>query len=207
MQGQTPADSLCHGFSLQEAEDYGFINQSDISGVEGSLPSHHDIASKPQEDSSSQRSFSTDSTMSNNSSGDDNSSFERPSKTLKTSTSNSANAGYLPTKDSPPSSYILSFNSANPAPMLNIDSALRPKGNNNSKVVNHHGRSFTAKGSLENQKKEPRRSNHKTSSAGRSPRHAHDHIIAERMRREKISQQFIALSALIPGLKKVQFFF
>ncbi|XP_057761224.1 transcription factor NAI1-like [Arachis stenosperma] len=38
---------------------------------------------------------------------------------------------------------------------------------------------------------------------GRSPQHAHDHIIAERMRREKISQQFIALSALIPGLKKM----
>ncbi|KAF7809979.1 transcription factor bHLH18-like [Senna tora] len=30
-----------------------------------------------------------------------------------------------------------------------------------------------------------------------------DHIIAERMRRKKITQHFIALSALIPGLKKV----
>lgn len=32
---------------------------------------------------------------------------------------------------------------------------------------------------------------------------AQDHIIAERKRREKLSQKFIALSALIPGLKKV----
>ncbi|KAG1368508.1 transcription factor bHLH25 [Cocos nucifera] len=31
---------------------------------------------------------------------------------------------------------------------------------------------------------------------------AHEHIIAERKRREKLSQRFIALSAVIPGLKK-----
>ena len=30
-----------------------------------------------------------------------------------------------------------------------------------------------------------------------------DHIIAERKRREKLSQRFIALSAIVPGLKKV----
>lgn len=30
-----------------------------------------------------------------------------------------------------------------------------------------------------------------------------DHIIAERKRREKLSQRFIALSAMVPGLKKV----
>lgn len=30
-----------------------------------------------------------------------------------------------------------------------------------------------------------------------------DHILAERKRREKLNQSFIALSALIPGLKKV----
>nr|XP_025699280.1 transcription factor bHLH19 isoform X1 [Arachis hypogaea] len=43
-----------------------------------------------------------------------------------------------------------------------------------------------------------------TSTLGkRSPSHAHDHIIAERKRREKISQSFIALAALVPGLKKM----
>ncbi|KAI7756945.1 hypothetical protein M8C21_009989 [Ambrosia artemisiifolia] len=31
----------------------------------------------------------------------------------------------------------------------------------------------------------------------------HDHILAERKRREKLSQRFIALSALVPGLKKM----
>lgn len=34
--------------------------------------------------------------------------------------------------------------------------------------------------------------------------HAQDHIVAERKRREKLSQRFIALSAIVPGLKKVK---
>nr|KYP53162.1 Transcription factor bHLH25 [Cajanus cajan] len=41
------------------------------------------------------------------------------------------------------------------------------------------------------------------SSLATTSHHTKDHIIAERMRREKISQQFIALSALIPDLKKM----
>ncbi|KAL6545853.1 hypothetical protein OROGR_009727 [Orobanche gracilis] len=36
-----------------------------------------------------------------------------------------------------------------------------------------------------------------------SNRVAQDHILAERKRREKLSQRFIALSALVPGLKKM----
>ncbi|XP_048334412.1 transcription factor bHLH25 [Ziziphus jujuba] len=37
----------------------------------------------------------------------------------------------------------------------------------------------------------------------RSPLHAQDHVIAERKRREKLTQRFIALSAVLPGLKKM----
>nr|WIE96089.1 basic helix-loop-helix transcription factor [Loropetalum chinense var. rubrum]WIE96095.1 basic helix-loop-helix transcription factor [Loropetalum chinense var. rubrum]WIE96096.1 basic helix-loop-helix transcription factor [Loropetalum chinense var. rubrum] len=37
----------------------------------------------------------------------------------------------------------------------------------------------------------------------KNPLHAQDHVIAERKRREKLSLKFIALSALIPGLKKM----
>lgn len=37
----------------------------------------------------------------------------------------------------------------------------------------------------------------------RSLSHAQDHILAERKRREKLTQRFVALSALVPGLKKV----
>ncbi|RDX85112.1 Transcription factor bHLH25, partial [Mucuna pruriens] len=37
----------------------------------------------------------------------------------------------------------------------------------------------------------------------RNPNQAQDHVIAERKRREKLSQRFIALSAIVPGLKKM----
>ncbi|ANM62478.1 basic helix-loop-helix (bHLH) DNA-binding superfamily protein [Arabidopsis thaliana] len=37
----------------------------------------------------------------------------------------------------------------------------------------------------------------------RSQSNAQDHILAERKRREKLTQRFVALSALIPGLKKM----
>lgn len=36
---------------------------------------------------------------------------------------------------------------------------------------------------------------------------AQDHVMAERKRREKLSQRFIALSAILPGLKKVFYLF
>ncbi|KAJ4890773.1 Transcription factor bHLH19 [Raphanus sativus] len=42
----------------------------------------------------------------------------------------------------------------------------------------------------------------KSCSAKRSPAFAKEHVIAERKRREKLSEKFIALSALLPGLKK-----
>lgn len=41
----------------------------------------------------------------------------------------------------------------------------------------------------------------------RPPSQTYDHIIAERKRREQLSQLFVALSALVPGLKKVLNFF
>ncbi|GLT44215.1 hypothetical protein SLA2020_181260 [Shorea laevis] len=42
----------------------------------------------------------------------------------------------------------------------------------------------------------------KVDSLSRNPIHAQDHVIAERRRREKINQLYIALSALLPSLKK-----
>lgn len=41
------------------------------------------------------------------------------------------------------------------------------------------------------------------SSPGSKLSQSQDHIIAERKRREKLSQRFVALSAIVPGLKKV----
>nr|QGH84096.1 transcription factor bHLH18 [Lilium regale] len=37
----------------------------------------------------------------------------------------------------------------------------------------------------------------------RPPSHNQDHVVAERKRREKLTQRFIALSAVVPGLKKM----
>lgn len=37
----------------------------------------------------------------------------------------------------------------------------------------------------------------------RNPLQAQDHVVAERQRRERLSQMFIQLSSLVPGLKKV----
>lgn len=43
-------------------------------------------------------------------------------------------------------------------------------------------------------------------SSTRNPVQNQEHVIAERRRREKLNQQFIALSAIIPGLKKVHIY-
>ena len=43
----------------------------------------------------------------------------------------------------------------------------------------------------------------KASATTRNPLQAQDHVIAERQRRERLSQMFIQLSSLVPGLKKV----
>lgn len=56
------------------------------------------------------------------------------------------------------------------------------------------------KGTFQGQREGKRNSSVATTTSHPPPPH---HIIAERLRREKIAQHFIALSALIPGLKKV----
>jgi hypothetical protein len=47
------------------------------------------------------------------------------------------------------------------------------------------------------------KSNAKASSS-RTPHYAEEHVLAERKRREKLSQQFLALATLVPELKKVR---
>lgn len=60
--------------------------------------------------------------------------------------------------------------------------------------------------SYENQKYSPisrDRTKRVCSTTTRNPLNNHGHIVAERQRREKLTQRFLALSALIPGLRKV----
>ncbi|XP_074375158.1 transcription factor bHLH18-like [Apium graveolens] len=45
--------------------------------------------------------------------------------------------------------------------------------------------------------------NRKAATTTRNPLQAQDHVIAERQRRERLSQMFVQLSSLVPGLKKI----
>ncbi|RDX64527.1 Transcription factor bHLH25, partial [Mucuna pruriens] len=158
-------------------------------------------------------------TGSNSSTDETSFDFERPTKLLKTTSSscNSStitNSNSLSPKLSPSSSFssfqsqILSFDIPNSSPPSNpqfygFDCALNPSQNEMVSVsVPQLGKprfpTQTPKGSPKNQNLET-----KISQGKRSPAHAQDHIMAERKRREKLSQSFIALAALVPGLKKM----
>ncbi|XP_045814886.1 transcription factor bHLH18-like [Trifolium pratense] len=171
-----------------EPEDYNFMDDINITP----LPEEPENLQQTLS-SGSHCSQTTSSTMSNSSGDVVNSFEERPTKILKTTPSNT---GYPTQKKDPSHSYFLCFNNENPEtepnPILNIDSSLKPK----AQILNYDGKS-------ENKKKEPKRNIQESKKTDSVTRNAKDHIIAERKRREKISQQFIALSALIPDLKKM----
>lgn len=80
---------------------------------------------------------------------------------------------------------------------------LKPKSENPSSE-NMDFTDFVSQGSY--QDKTFFSSDNRTNQVGlttRNPIQAQEHVIAERKRREKLSQRFIALSAVLPGLKKV----
>ncbi|KAB2036898.1 hypothetical protein E1A91_D03G035200v1 [Gossypium mustelinum] len=162
-----------------------------------------------------QSSFSSESyssypnfTTTNNSVFSINEASDRPIKQLKTGTSwNSStitNIDHVPVpkKPSSPTSHILSFEKpaaslpANSKQLYGIDNIVKPKdetvcsGNNMNYFGQFQSTNYTAK-------------NSRSYSMTRSPSHAQDHIMAERKRREKLNQRFIALSAIVPGLKKM----
>ncbi|KAK2656706.1 hypothetical protein Ddye_009758 [Dipteronia dyeriana] len=102
---------------------------------------------------------------------------ERPAKHIKIKSWNSCTTEHSTPKKSPSSSQsqIISFENSASFP-----------------AIPHP--SFPSLGSYDLQETMKR--------ATRSPLQAQDHIIAERKRREKISQCFVDLSVLLPGLKK-----
>ena len=136
---------------------------------------------------------------------------ERPTKQLKTSSSwnSCTTTEHVPQKPSSPTSQILSFEKstslhANSQQFYNIDNASKPK----DETVSSGNMNFSpliTNGPYENTIYAPKinQGTKRTYSMTRSPSHAQDHIMAERKRREKLSQRFIALSAIVPGLKKV----
>ena len=220
---------------LQEMDDYDLFPQCDlnllddedqflshdiVSALQGeNLELHQNLSSE----SNSSYHTSTSKTLSNAST--DETSFERPSKQLKTN-STSWNSSSIITDQhlspvlspfsspsSSPTSQMLSFENSNSSPantttqFYGFDGTLNPKQNEDVSVSLPQlgNMSFSAQprnGSSEINKnfetKKPQGQGTK-----RPPAHAQDHILAERKRREKLSQSLIALAALIPGLKKV----
>lgn len=152
----------------------------------------------------------TTTTFSNSSIETSQNSLKRPAKQPKTNSWNSGVTEHYVSPKPSSSSRILSFENSNSLPanpkqfFSTLDSSLELKADEVVSQVNIHG-SLISKGSVENQSFAPKASheNKRAYSMIRTPTNAQDHIIAERKRREKLSQRFIALSAIVPGLKKV----
>ncbi|KAK7330903.1 hypothetical protein VNO77_25109 [Canavalia gladiata] len=177
-------------------DDYRLINESDTNLDDASLASDYDIVTALQEEKP-QSSFSTESHCSYATFNNENTSTMNNSSVSESSLerlSKLHNIEHISQKTpSSPCSYILSFDNTNP-PSIKVESASKP----GTKVLKCNGMALP----LKNEPKRISQESKKKASSTRSLYHAQDHIIAERMRREKISQQFIALSALIPNLKK-----
>lgn len=130
----------------------------------------------------------------------------RPQKQLKTNTWGPCKMHPFPALQQVDSSNVFSTVNSN---LTNQNFIMKPKeeetvssknmGNQRSGITSSQA-SF---GNQNNAVKASSQGGKKVTSSNRLPQ-THDHIMAERKRREKLSERFIALSALVPGLKKVQ---
>lgn len=143
-------------------------------------------------------------------------SFERPTKQIKTNTWNSQVHDVLLAKDhssSPSSSHLISFANFSSQPtdsrtscvdlvspvlvpckdeLLTYEDLTQTYNLDDRNII------YSSKGG-----QGTKRSSGSTTILSRTPSHAQDHVIAERKRRERLTERFIALSAIVPGLKKV----
>ncbi|XP_043711109.1 transcription factor bHLH18-like [Telopea speciosissima] len=133
--------------------------------------------------------------------------MERPTKQLKTNNSwNSCTTTLEASSSSPPN--ILSFGGAaspnNQAQQLfgNLIGTVKPK---DEAMIFSSSDVLISQGSYRNQNQGSKTSQgiKRDLPLTKPTSHSQDHIIAERKRREKLSQRFIALSAIVPGLKKM----
>ncbi|XP_038681403.1 transcription factor bHLH25-like isoform X2 [Tripterygium wilfordii] len=125
---------------------------------------------------------------------------ERPVKLLKPNGWNSGKTEIMQNPQTASSPNVLSFVSPNSMEKMGFvkpkEEVMGNKSINTEKMMMSHG-SFGNQGHVHN-------SSRGTKRIGTSTRlsDTQDHVIAERKRREKLSQRFIALSAIVPGLKK-----
>lgn len=155
----------------------------------------------------------------------------RPTKQLKTTywnaygtdnSTNHNNNNINPKASSSSSSKIISFENSNTTSSVTSHNSQKFYNNTGAKVVKpksetttgygenldfsagfFHGENYDDKSFLNYDKRE----NKAATNTIRNQTQARDHVIAERKRREKLSQRFIALSAILPGLRKVPYTF
>ncbi|XXG48995.1 hypothetical protein AAC387_Pa02g3297 [Persea americana] len=138
---------------------------------------------------------------------------DRPVKQLRTNSWNSCTTEHVSTPDASPPN-LLSFGNQNSptnhqqfysnliagAAAKPKDESLSPRTSTIPTDILISQGSFLNQGYMSKADQGAKRVNMGTT---RPPSHTQDHIIAERKRREKLSQRFIALSAIVPGLKKM----
>ncbi|KAJ9670378.1 hypothetical protein PVL29_026735 [Vitis rotundifolia] len=191
-------------------EDPTFIHQYQMQSFGNPVDHGFNFQSVSSDSYSSYLSFSSQTTPNFCSSAVENfqTDIERTAKQLKTNSWESSTSNHItPKASSSSSSQLLSFgNSNSPLPTdvqnfhENLDCTMKPK----DEAASHGNMNFASvisQRSYENQNH-----GHGTKRVGtpmtRNPSNNQDHVIAERKRREKLTQRFIALSAIVPGLKK-----
>nr|XP_017239727.1 PREDICTED: transcription factor bHLH18-like [Daucus carota subsp. sativus] len=130
-------------------------------------------------------------------------SFERPAKQLKTSTWNPSPGKQANVIPSSSSSQIISFSNVSSQTLDHQGSCGYSR---DDKVLLPYEDLMDSNASYDNDNytviagKPIRRPN---AVPVKAPSHVQDHVIAERKRRERLTERFIALSAIVPGLKKL----
>ncbi|PIN23613.1 hypothetical protein CDL12_03663 [Handroanthus impetiginosus] len=138
---------------------------------------------------------------------DNNMASEPPAKLQKPNNfSNFSTVQTLPNPDRASSApIILNFGNSTEINPQQIVNPSRPLNPDEEAAVSEVLRS---QGSFVEPEEQPKRApamtaTTKKTSRVRPPSQTYDHIIAERKRREQLSQRFVALSTIVPGLKKI----
>ncbi|XP_077233999.1 transcription factor bHLH25-like [Tasmannia lanceolata] len=137
--------------------------------------------------------------------------IERPTKQLRNNSWNSRTTDHVSTPDASPPNLLSFCNQNSPTNQQNFygnlaGGAVKPKDETVSPRTSAVSEILIGQGSFLNQSyvsKGGPGSKRVSMVTSKPPSHTQDHIIAERKRREKLSQRFIALSAIVPGLKKM----
>ncbi|KAL5753240.1 hypothetical protein ACOSQ2_023747 [Xanthoceras sorbifolium] len=194
-----------------EMDEYDIINQCNMDSL-AEFTGEQDIASALGLGENFKQSFSSESYSSYTTTLNETpqTTFHKPCKQTKTNSWNSSTTTDHMSPISSPTSHFLSFEQPSSPPKhfyRNLDSSFKPKDEAASSAGNiHFPLHLISENSLDSHNYAAQANNHGTKrsySNTKTPSMTKDHILAERKRREKLSQRFIALSAIVPGLKKM----